>query len=160
MSFTQDSQLEKKSLLEGKMEILMPTGFIKYSQEIIEQKYPQKGIKPKEVWGDETAAKTLALTHTTTPMSNAQIPNLQESMRKQYEANGVDIISMKVDDSSGRNMLRIVFENNTVNGKIHNSMVLLSLEERLLIVSFNAMLKEGEQWKAIVSKISHSLLIR
>ncbi len=97
-------KLEQRSLLNGKIELLVPDYFKPMTATVMAEKYPNPGQKPDLVLTDENAEVNIVITHTHQPIQKEQIGQYKDfmisSLKKlhpdaEWQDNGVKIINGK-----------------------------------------------------------------
>lgn len=124
------------SILGGKATMVLPEGFVKMPQELLEKKYPA-AQRPKEAWyvESENGKVSIAFSVTGNAMSEAQIPQFAGMMKNQMKAFSPSLSDVTVN---GKKMSRLEITTPAADGKIFNVMQLSSLDGKLLISTFNA----------------------
>ena len=122
-------------VLGGKASVVMPDGFIKMPKELLETKYPL-AKRPQEVWyvEKENGKVTLAFSMTTNAMSDTQIPQFAQMLKKQFSSVSPTLSEVMVN---GKKLTRIEMTTPAADGDIFNVMQLSSLDGKLLISTFN-----------------------
>lgn len=133
---TSDEAAEKgTSILDGQATMVLPDGFIKMPQEMLEKKYPA-AQRPKEAWygESENGKVSIAFSVTGNAISEAQIPEFAELMKKQMKAFSPSLSDVTVN---GKKMSRLEITTPAADGKIFNVMQFSSLDGKLLISTFS-----------------------
>ena len=136
LSAVAEEQLESRTLLDGKVTMLVPAGFAPMSDEYRQAKYPG-GNAPAFVLTDESTTVNIAMDHKPNAIAPEQIKLLEEPMRQQFASAKINSAGMST--INGREFLVFDLEVELPDGPNHNHLALTSLEGRLLIVSFNCM---------------------
>lgn len=154
-------ELEKRSLLDDKIEILVPKGWKPMSEEHIKIKYP--GARPpKYVLSDVTGGISLAFNHTDSKATQDQIETykgvLKSSLTNAFpEAEWIDD---GVKEINGKKVGFCKVITNAQTGKIYNQMFFTDVDGKLLICSFNVVENKMKDWKAPADEIMNSLSIK
>ncbi|HCC5837298.1 hypothetical protein [Citrobacter farmeri] len=127
-------------ILEGKATMVLPEGYKLMPQDMLEKKYTQAAQRPKEAWyvESEGGKVTMAFSMTTNPMKESQLPQFAEMMKKQLSAFSPQVSEVTVN---GKKMQRLQMTTPDVNNPatgIYNVMQLSSLDDKLLITTFNS----------------------
>lgn len=151
-------ELEKKWILDNKVEILIPKGWKPMNEELVKIKYP--GTRPpKLVYSDVTGGISLAFNHTDSKASPENLEKYKEVLKTSLENAYPDAVWEEegIKEINGKNVgfFRVITDAN--NDKIYNYMVFTDLEGRLLICSFNCIDKRIREWKPIAENIMNSL---
>ncbi len=64
------SKLEAKSVMNGKLSVLLPSGFTLMGLEMLKAKYPIEGHRPTEVYTNEEGTINTAFNHTQNQCTN------------------------------------------------------------------------------------------
>lgn len=131
-----DTAEKGTSILDGKASIVMPEGFVRMPQEMLEKKYPT-AQRPKEAWyvESENGKVSLAFSMTENAMSEAQIPQFAEVLKAQMKAFSPSVTEATVN---GQKVSRLEMTTPAADGKIFNVMQLSSYDGKLLLATFNA----------------------
>jgi hypothetical protein len=164
LSFNSFSQiiLEKILLLDNKIEILAPKGFIKMTDDMLLVKYPNTANKPNFVLTDESGTVNLLYTYTTTTMDDNGIPGYADELIKGLTSNRKDILI--IDDGillqDGKNIGYIKFISQAKDQKVFNDIFYISLDNRLLLFSFNCIQKWRDEWEQKADEIANSIRVK
>ena len=127
-------------ILGGKATIVLPEGYKIMPQDMLEKKYTQAAQRPKEAWyvESEGGKVTMAFSMTTNPMKESQLPKFAEMMKNQLSAFSPHVSEVTVN---GKKMQRLQMTTPDINNPatgIYNVMQFSSLEDKLLITTFNS----------------------
>ena len=152
--------LEPKEILDGKVKLLMPKEFSVMSADMLEVKYPD-AQRPTLVFTNEKGTVNLAFNHTKNKATAAAIPvfhrQTEAMMRRQIAAENWLASEMITLDEL--NWFRLDFRTPAVDTTIRNITLGTSLENRILLVSFNTTTAEEEAWLPIGQQMIQSLRI-
>lgn len=153
--------LEKLSLIDNKIEILVPKGWKPMSEDLIKIKYP--GARPpKYVLSDVTGGISLAFNHTDSRATQDQI-ELYKGVLKSSLTNAfpeAEWIEDSVKLINGKNVGFCKVITNAQSGRIYNQMFFTDLDGKLLICSFNVVENKMKAWKATADEIMNSLTVK
>ena len=154
-------ELEKKIVLDNKVEILMPKGWKTMSEEMIQKKYP--GVRPpKIVYSDITGSISLAFNHTESKASPEMLEKYKEVLKSSLVAAYPDAVweeeGIKEINGKKAGVFRVITE--AIDDKIYNYMVFTDLDGKLLICSFNCVEKKLKTWKPVAEQIMNSLTLK
>ena len=158
------SQIEllKISLLDNKVTILAPKGFTKMTEEMLALKYPVSANKPQWVLTDKDGAVNLAYHYTSTAMDDNGIPAFTDEMLALLKTNRKDIEF--IDDGilleDGKNIGYIKFTSQAEDQKNFNFLFYISIDNRLLLFTFNCISKLRKKWEASADKMAGSLRLQ
>ncbi|MCX7419866.1 MAG: hypothetical protein NT013_10055 [Planctomycetia bacterium] len=152
--------LEPKEILDGKVKLLIPKEFSVMSADMLEVKYPD-AQRPTLVFTNEKGTVNLAFNHTKNKATAAAIPvfhrQTEAMMRRQIAAENWLASEMITLDEL--NWFRLDFRTPAVDTTIRNITLGTSLENRILLVSFNTTTAEEEAWLPIGQQMIQSLRI-
>ncbi len=160
-TFLFQSELEKRTLLDDKIELLVPKNWKQMSEENIKIKYP--GARPpKYVLSDVTGGISLAFNHTDSRATQEQIETyknvLKSSLTSAYPEAEWIADSVKVINGKKVGFCKVI--TNTQSGKIYNQMFFTDLDGKLLICSFNVVENKMNDWKSTADEIMNSLTVK
>lgn len=158
---TSKIELEKRLLLDEKVEILLPTDFELMSEDLLNLKYPFER-RPTLVYTDETGGINVAFNHTPSKLTQPEI----ELFQKQF----VGMLSKAhpsakwkdsgVKEINGRKVGFLELITPAIDTDIYNLMFFTDLEGRMLLCTFNCVVKKHKAWLEPAQQIMHSLVIR
>lgn len=161
IAFSTPIELEKKTIMNDKVEILMPKGWKPMSEELIKIKYP-RSRPPKLVYSDVTGAISLAFNHTDSKASPATLEKYKEVLKTSLENAYPDAVweedAIKEINGKKAGVFRVLTE--AVDDKIYNYMVFTDVDGTLLICSFNCIEKKIKEWKPVAHEIMNSLNVK
>ena len=155
------TELEKLSLIDNKIEILVPKGWKPMSEDLIKIKYP--GARPpKLVYSDVTGGISMAFNHTESKATQAELETykgmLKGVMNNAYP--DAEWLEDGMKEINGKKVGYYKVITNTPSGKIFNQIFFTDLEEKLLLCSFNCVESKMEKWKPTADEIMNSLTIK
>jgi hypothetical protein len=155
------TDLEKRSLLDNKIELLVPKGWKPMSEDLVKIKYP--GARPpKYVLSDITGGISLAFNHTDSRATQEQIETykgvLKSSLTDAFPE--AEWIEDGVKEINGKKVGFCKVITNAQSGKIYNQMFFTDVDGKLLICSFNVVDTKMKDWRAAADEIMNSLTIK
>ena len=123
-------------------------------------KYPMEGRQPTEVYTNESGSVNIALNHTDNPASQNQLPQFKQLLERQFYQPQIDFINSEIMAINGRDFIVMEFITPAADSKIYNLMFITSLENRLLLGTFNCIIKELPVWQAKGKEIINSVKVR
>ena len=161
VAFFTPIELEKKIILDNKVEILMPKEWKPMSEELIKRKYP--GTHPPQlVYSDVSGGISLAFNHTDTKASPAILEKhrevLKTSLENAYPHSLWEEEGIKEINGKKVGFFRLITD--TPNDRIYNYIVFTDLDGKLLICSFNCVEKKLKDWKPVAQEIMNSMSFR
>lgn len=161
ISFAQADELIKRTALNDKVSLITPKSFGPMPQNILELKYPSSR-RPTEVLSDSTGGVSLAFNHTRNPMSPYQIEKARASMSKMFHNMypSAKWLRDKTINVNGRMFMVFELITPAMDTQIHNIMYGTSVDNRLLLISFNTTVEQSKLWLPIGKKIMESISIK
>lgn len=154
-------ELERKALLGGKVSMLIPSAFQPLSQEMLLRKYPNP-MPPNLVYANETGSVSIAMTHSSVPMTTAQLPAALEQMAagvKTAQPNAKWFRS-EMTTLNGRPFFITEFQSAATDTDVRNIIVGTSVDDRLLIVAFNTTVQLAAAWLPAGKEIIQSITVK
>lgn len=153
-------ELEPRTVLDGRVSLLAPKSFVEMSRELLEAKYPM-ARRPQFVLTNEAGSVNLAFNQTKTPLTVATfqttVPQLEQAFRGLDKS--TDWIGKSQMTIAGAPWFTFEFRSAAVDTTIHNLLIGGILENRLLLVAFNATESEETLWMPVANAIAKSLRV-
>ena len=148
---------ESRSLLDGKVTLLVPAGFAPMSDEQRKLKYPGDNA-PALVLTDESTTVNIALDHKAIAFPPEALKDAVEPMRQQFA-------SAKLNDAglrtiNGHEFLVVDVVVTLPDGPNQNHIALTSFEGRILVISYNCMLDRDPQCGEFGKRVIDSIQLR
>jgi hypothetical protein len=159
-TFAHAEELITRTVLNGKVTLATPKSFGPMPKSILEIKYPSSR-RPTEVLSDSTGGVSLAFNHTQSRILPEQIKAAHISMSKSFH-NMYPSAKWLRDETINKNGITfMVFELITpaMDTQIHNIMYGTSVDNRLLLISFNTTVEQSKLWLPIGKEIMESISI-
>jgi hypothetical protein len=158
---TSKIELEKRLLLDDKVEILLPTDFEPMSEELLKLKYPFER-RPTLVYTDETGGINVAFNHTPSKLTQPEIELFRKEFVKML-SNAHPSAKWKntgVEEINGRKVGFLELITPAIDTDIYNLMFFTDLEGRMLLCTFNCVVKKHKIWLEPAKQMMNSLVIR
>jgi hypothetical protein len=156
-----DIVLKPKTVIDGKLLLLVPEEFSEMDEETLKFKYPSER-RPTLVYTNESGSINVAVNHTKDRMLQSEIGAFHKQMdgmfRNLYPS--ATWFNSGVIDINGRHWLTLNLRTPAIDTEIRNIMVGTSVDERLLLVSFNVTKELENQWLGPAETIIQSLRVR
>ncbi|HOV26445.1 MAG TPA: hypothetical protein PK566_08825 [Pseudobacteroides sp.] len=156
----EDIEFHEKTLLDGKINIILPKSFSEMSPEIASIKYPSER-RPKLIYTNESTSINISFNHTSTEVLDKNMYRFKDAMlqivKKMQPA--ATWLEDGVEQINGRNIVYFDFLTDAIDGKIYNFTFIAELEGRALICSFNCTEEEMKQWKQVARGIMETLKV-
>ncbi len=153
-------QLEKKRILDNRVEILLPRGFSIMSKEKAKMKYlPEK--RPTLIYTNEDGTVDIVFDHTSTKISARQLYQYKLNLRKTIEGiyTSADWFDDKIIKVGGRDVGTFELLTPAVDTKIYNLIFFTELDGKLLLASINCTEDKMKDWKPAAREIMNSLRV-
>ena len=153
--------LQSIEALNGKLFIEVPKNFNRMSIELVELKYPSSR-RPSDVLSDETGGITLAFNHTQTPILPSQIREAHGAISKMFHNlyPSAKWYRDEVIRQNGNDFLVMELITPAIDAQIHNIFYGTSVDDRLLLVAFNATVEQAPKWLPIGQEIMRSIEVK
>jgi hypothetical protein len=150
--------LEKRLLLDGKIEMLVPVQFTEMPGDMLVKKYPGKS-RPKFVLTDERGTTNIAFSLLENPADSTVLENYLKAIVASYKQNfttatWVDNGMMRIDGKKA-GFLKLITDG--ADQKIFNFVFLTDLDGKLLVGTFNCVEKDMEEWRPIGEQMVGSI---
>lgn len=155
-------KLEKRSLLQDNIEVLVPTHFVPMSAEMLALKYPTGPNTPSVVLTDEDGTVNIAISH----ISNQATPDIIEAYQKSIKTSFRTSHPKAIWKGEGVKLLngrKIGYLKVITQGRdqpVYNYLLLTDLKGRLLIFTFNCTEKLLPEWEPTAEKIISSFRVK
>ena len=154
-------ELERKSILSDKVEILIPKGFTEMSEEMAKIKYPSER-RPPLIFTNEDASINVIFNNTTSASSNISIAEykkeLKSGMTNLYPS--AKWYSDSVEKINGETVGILELLSPGLDPQIYTLMFFMHLEGELLICSVNTTEKQMADWQPIAKEIMSSITLK
>lgn len=124
------------SILDGKASIVLPADYVRMPQNLLDAKYPMAEKRPSEAWyvESEGGKVTIAFSMTETKVPESEVYRLTKVLKMQMSMLSPSTSELKVN---GKNMGRLEMTTPSSDGKIFNVMQISSMNDKMLISTFN-----------------------
>ncbi|MFX3632661.1 MAG: hypothetical protein ACE3L7_18300 [Candidatus Pristimantibacillus sp.] len=152
--------LKEQSVMSGLATISIPEPFIIMSDDMKQIKYPT-GNAPKEVYTNEEGTINIALNETGSPLKEDELEAFTEEMVAMYQPIATEWIEDGIVEINGKKAgyLTFVVAVEGDNASIYNSMLFTVVDDQLVLVNFNCLQEQLEEWKATGDEIIQSFKI-
>jgi hypothetical protein len=157
----QQPVLERKTLLGGKVSLLMPSDFAPMGEELMRRKYPSS-YRPGLVFTNKATTINVALDHTVHALPANQLAAAYESMRSAMKNMHPSAawFRQEIRRINGREFFLLELRTPAIDTEIRNIMVGTSLDDRLLMITFNVTKALETQWLPTGNKIIESIAVQ
>lgn len=154
-------ELEKRIILDEKVEILIPKDFKPMTAAMLDLKY--KGAnRPKLVFTDENGTVNIAFSLLPNAATPDQIEDYKNAIKNTYQQSFPDAtwVGDGVRIINGKKTGYIKLVTNAIDQKIYNSIFITDCDGKLLIGTFNCTEKLLPDWKETAERIVASLKVK
>ncbi|VXC78927.1 conserved hypothetical protein [Enterobacterales bacterium 8AC] len=135
-------KVERVDVLDKKVSLNMPTTFSEMGKDVMKVKYPANN-RPTQVYTNADTTVNIAFNYTANKIAENQLDVFSQQMKAML-ANFSPKIS-KVD-VNGQKAVMFDFITPAADTEIHNLMLAMSVDGRLLLTTFNTTKEEAAQW--------------
>lgn len=154
-------ELEQRTLLDGKIEMLIPKDFRWMTEEEHNIKYAHTPNSPKWVLTNEELNVNVAFSHTTATVDDATLPlileKIKESMQRAYPKAEWKGDGMTTLNGKAFGYIKLIAER---ADKTYNYLLMTEVDGRLLILSFNCAERLIGEWEETAEKMMQSVKVR
>jgi len=151
---------EERTLVEGKITMMVPKEFTEMDMAIAKIKYPSEE-RPETILTDGNGATNIMFSY----MEDTMVNEESEEVRDQLLAimrrvnPGIKPLSTGMEVISDKNVAYVEFSNPAIDGKLYNLMFFLELNGRTLMGSFNCFSKAMKYWKKPALEMMQSIQV-
>jgi len=157
----QETALERKVVLGGRVSVLLPHDFLPMSQEMLNVKYPSSN-RPSLVYTNPRASINIALDHKALSLPADQLAAAHKSvtstMKNLYPS--AQWFRDEIRNINGRPFFMIDLRTPAVDTEVRNIMLGTSLDDRLLLISFNVTKALEKEWMPTGYRIVESIVVK
>jgi hypothetical protein len=153
--------LERKTALDGKVSLLVPTDFTVMSEELLQRKYPTAN-RPSLVYTNAKTTINIALDHKALRLAEDQLGAALESVKSTFKSSYPTAVWFRseIKPINGRQFFLVDVRTPAIDTEVRNILAGTSFEGRLLIVSFNATKALEAEWLPVGNKIIESITLK
>jgi hypothetical protein len=161
LTFAQND-LEKTTLLDNKLEILVPKSFHKMTEEEYKLKYPNPKRKASLIMTDKNLEVNLVIDYLQQyPLTNEQVgefKNMQlTAIQKSHPESKLLDNGLKNIDGKKVGFFKVMTQ--AIDQKMFNYFVFTDLEGKVLLLTFNCAEKLMSTWESTIDKMVASLKV-
>ena len=155
-------KLETRSLLDNKIELLVPTYFKPMSEAMMDQKYPNPAQQPDLVLTDENAEVNIVVSRTPQPLQASQMGQYKDFMISSLKRSHPDAQWMDsgVKTINGKQVGYFKLMSNAVDQKVFVYYFFTNMDGKALVLTFNCTEKLLPDWKTTAESIVSSLKVK
>ena len=157
----QTIELEKREILNDKVEILLPKNFGIMPDDMLQLKYPSAN-RPALVYSDEDGTVNIAFNHTANKASQKEIEKYKDVFVSTFKSSYPTAVwgEKGVKEINGRKVGFLEVTTPAIDTKIYNLLFFTDVEGKLLICTFNCTSKKKSAWVESAKKIFNSFTIK
>ena len=154
-------ELEKRSILNNKIEILIPKEFKEMSREMLDLKYKGKN-KPTLVFTDEDGTVNIAFSHFSEKADEKMMEGYKNAFKASFKNSfpNADWKGEGVRLINGRKIGYLRLVTDAIDQKVYNSLFFTHFQGRLLVATFNCTEKLYPKWEKISEEIIESFVVK
>jgi hypothetical protein len=153
--------LEKRTLVDNRVEILVPKDFKEMSQDLINIKYPGKN-RPKLILTDDGGTTNLAFSLLENPADSTLIEVYKDAIKTSYKNKfpTATWIAEGVTRVNGKKVGFLKLIADAQDQRIFNYLFFTDSEGKLLLGTFNCVEKNMKTWQPMAEQIISSLKVK
>jgi hypothetical protein len=155
-----EPELITRTVLDGKVEMLLPSSFELMNEEMLNVKYPS-GKRPTQVYTNEAGSVNVALNHTKDRLKAGQIPQFHKYVdgvfRRLYPS--AHWYRSEVAEINGRQFVLLELRTPAIDTDVRNIIIGTSVDDRFLLIAFNVVQELEDEWLAVGNKMIQSVKI-
>lgn len=154
-------ELEKRTILNNKVDILLPKEFEIMSEEMMKLKYPSER-RPTLVYTDKTGSVNIAFNHTTNKATQSQIDAYKDTFVSTFKNlyPSAEWLGTGTKEINGRKVGYMELITPAIDTKIYNLIFFTDFDGRLLLSTFNCVVEKQKGWHPSAQQIMNSLMIK
>lgn len=155
-----ETALVEQRFFENKVKILVPTDFTQMTEEVLRLKYPTDN-RPTLALSNDEASITVNLNHTNSAVQPSQITEAHKQVDQAFHNlyPSAEWFRSEVTDINGKVFFILDLRTPAIDTEVRNIIVGTSLDNRLLIVSFNCTKEEEIMWVPTGQRIINSIVV-
>jgi hypothetical protein len=148
-------------VLEGKVSLLLPPGFKPLSTEVLNRKYPNAN-RPNLVYSNDATTVNVALEHTPHAVTAEQLATAHEQLAAGLKGAypTATWFSSGMRQINGRPFFVMEVRTPAVDTEVRNLIVGTSVDNRLLMISFNTTRALETEWMPIGRQVIESIRVK
>jgi hypothetical protein len=135
-------KVERIDVLEKRVSLNMPTTFSEMSKDVMKVKYPANN-RPTQVYTNPETTVNFAFNYTVNKIADNQLDAFSQQMKSMLANFSPKISKVEVN---GQKAVLFDFVTPAADTEIHNLMLAMSVNGRLLLTTFNTTKEQAPQW--------------
>lgn len=154
--FKTKSYFITRNLLDNRLSMSLPNNFTIMDDGVVRLKYPRL-TKSSIVYSNSKSTVSIAIGLTEHQSTQAHLPEIKKTLDEQYSKSLVQIISSSIEKINGIDFIKMEFMSSAVDGAIYNLMFITSVENRLIVGTFNCTEPLRNEWESKGKKMINSV---
>lgn len=150
---------KSETILNKHLKVFIPSGFVLMDEVSLKARYPIEGRRPSEVYTNAEGTINIAFNHTLTKGGIADLPQFKQVFERQFNQPGISFMTSELKPINGTDFIVLEFITPSPDGEVYNRMFITSLENRLLMGTFNCSVKLIQEWQSTANKIENSIVV-
>lgn len=151
--------LISKTVLNRSLKVSIPKVFKLMPRDMVNKKYPMVGKRPSEVYSNEKYSVNVTFNLTNNQAGINDLPKIKNALETSLTPASWTVYKSSLETINGRQFIIRKFVSPAADGPIYNHLFITSVDNRLLMGSFNCLLREKKDWELIGDSIIASLEI-
>lgn len=144
----------KLSLLQGKLQLEIPSQLRVMEAEMFLLKYPMENPESTTAYSNEDGTVSLLISPRQEKATQADLPKYQQMLYESFGKNAmIDFQKSEIKKINGRDFIVLEMITPAVDTRVYNQMFITSLGGRLLMCTFNCTVRKQREWQPIAEQI-------
>lgn len=148
----------RRDVYNGRLSFILPEAFAIMPKELAEIKYPSIQ-RPDEIYSNNETTVNFTVSLKNDTATNEDIPNakdaIQQAVMRVYAASKV--IDSETIEVADLNIAFFDFVTPAIDMDVYNMLFFFSLDDRIMLGSFNCPQEDMDVWKPVVTQILESV---
>ena len=153
--------LQRLAILGGRISLLMPADFKPLSEEMLKRKYPNAN-RPSVAYSNAATTINVAFDHTAQSLPANQLDAAHQAVNSAFKNlyPSAQWFRSEIRPINGRQFFLMELRTPAIDTEVRNLIVGTSLDNRLLLITFNVTKALEADWMPIGNKIIESIAIK
>ncbi len=153
--------IKKFTFLSGKLQLEIPSELKPMDSEMYSLKYPSDNMMNTKAYSNTDGTVSLLISRRPETSSQHDLPNYKQMLYETYSKNSsIDFIKCEIEKIGGRDFIVTEMITPAIDINIYNLMLIISLEDKLAIITFNCTVDKVGKWKPVASRIMSSIEVK
>jgi hypothetical protein len=154
-------ELEKRSILSDRIEILLPKNFTVMSEEMAKIKYPSER-RPTLIYTNDETSVNIAFNLLTTKIKDSEITEFKAATKSNLDKaySNANFLKDTIITNNNKNIGVLELITPALDTKVYNLMFFMELDGKLLLGSINCTEALMKEWQPIAQEILQSIKIK